>query len=40
MKTPRFTFDQSDDFVFGIAISLHEIQFGFIAWIVTIKFNK
>ena len=40
MKTPKLTFDQSDDFVLGIAISLYEIQFGLIAWIVTVKFKQ
>ena len=40
MKKPRFSFDQSEGFVLGIAIDLHEIQFGIIAWILTVKFRK
>lgn len=40
MKNLKLTFDQSDDFVLGIAISLYEIQFGLIAWIITIKFSE
>jgi len=40
MKKSRFSFDQSNGFVFGIAIDGHEIQFGLIAWLFTIKFKK
>lgn len=38
MKKPRFTIDRSEGFVLGIAIDKNDIQFGLIAWLVTIKF--
>jgi len=40
MKKPRFTIDRSEGFVLGIAIDLHEIQLGIIAWVLTVKFRK
>jgi len=40
MKKPRFKLDQSEGFVLGIAIDYREIQIGFIAWIITVKFRK
>jgi len=40
MKKPRFSFDQSEGFVLGIAIDRREIQFGIIAWVLTIKFRR
>jgi hypothetical protein len=39
MKKSRITLDISKGFVFGIAIDYKEIQFGFIAWILIIKFK-
>lgn len=40
MKKPRLKLDQSEGFVLGIAIDFYEIQIGFIAWIITVKFRK
>jgi len=40
MRNTRLKLNQSEGFVLGIAIDRKEIQIGFIAWIITVKFRK